>query len=75
MPANTGIIYVTELAVSASVHFIKALKTASAAAVPITAKITTAIMLFTPDSFSDGGKFDVIENALAQTQKLIKEGD
>lgn len=32
------------------------------------------ILNITPDSFSDGGKFDVIENALAQTQKLIKEG-
>lgn len=32
------------------------------------------ILNVTPDSFSDGGKFDGIENALAQTQKLIKEG-
>ena len=32
------------------------------------------ILNITPDSFSDGGKFDGIEDALAQTQKLVEEG-
>ncbi len=33
-----------------------------------------AILNLTPDSFSDGGKFFSIENALKQAEKLIEEG-
>ncbi len=33
-----------------------------------------AILNVTPDSFSDGGKFDSKENALKQAETLIKEG-
>lgn len=32
------------------------------------------ILNITPDSFSDGGKFNNLENALNQTQKLIDQG-
>ncbi|MPQ44118.1 dihydropteroate synthase [Clostridium tarantellae] len=32
------------------------------------------ILNVTPDSFSDGGKFNNIENALVQVEKMIKEG-
>lgn len=33
-----------------------------------------AILNVTPDSFSDGGKFSTIDEALKQTEKLIEEG-
>ncbi len=33
-----------------------------------------AILNVTPDSFSDGGKYNSIKNALKQTEKLISEG-
>jgi len=33
-----------------------------------------AILNLTPDSFSDGGKFNTVENALAQAENLIKNG-
>ncbi len=33
-----------------------------------------AILNVTPDSFSDGGKFYSVENALVQAEKLIEEG-
>jgi dihydropteroate synthase len=32
------------------------------------------ILNLTPDSFSDGGKFNSLNNALYQTEKMIKEG-
>ena len=32
------------------------------------------ILNVTPDSFSDGGKFDHIDNALAQAAKMVEEG-
>ena len=32
------------------------------------------ILNITPDSFSDGGDFFNIENALLQTQKLVQSG-
>lgn len=32
------------------------------------------ILNLTPDSFSDGGKFNSLESALAQTQKMIEDG-
>lgn len=32
------------------------------------------ILNVTPDSFSDGGKFNTIENALKHTEKMIEEG-
>lgn len=32
------------------------------------------ILNLTPDSFSDGGKFNSLKNALAQTQKMIDDG-
>lgn len=32
------------------------------------------ILNVTPDSFSDGGKFDTLEHAMAQAEKMIKEG-
>ena len=32
------------------------------------------ILNVTPDSFSDGGKFDTIENALSQVGKMIEQG-
>ncbi|KAK6921887.1 Pterin-binding domain [Dillenia turbinata] len=33
-----------------------------------------AILNLTPDSFSDGGKFQSVENALSQVRKMISEG-
>lgn len=36
--------------------------------------IIMGILNLTPDSFSDGGEFNSIENALRQVEKLIKEG-
>jgi dihydropteroate synthase len=36
--------------------------------------LVMAILNVTPDSFSDGGKFYSIENALKQAEKLIEEG-
>jgi dihydropteroate synthase len=36
--------------------------------------LVMAILNVTPDSFSDGGKFVALENALRQTEKLIAEG-
>lgn len=36
--------------------------------------IVMAILNITPDSFSDGGKFLSIDDALRQTEKLIEEG-
>ncbi|MDQ3633453.1 MAG: dihydropteroate synthase [Acidobacteriota bacterium] len=36
--------------------------------------LVMAILNFTPDSFSDGGKYDNFENALKQAEKLISEG-
>lgn len=36
--------------------------------------LVMAILNVTPDSFSDGGKFFSVENALRQAEKLIKEG-
>jgi 2-amino-4-hydroxy-6-hydroxymethyldihydropteridine diphosphokinase / dihydropteroate synthase len=32
------------------------------------------ILNITPDSFSDGGKFIILSNALAQAEKLVREG-
>lgn len=32
------------------------------------------ILNVTPDSFSDGGKFDTLEHAMAQVEKMIEEG-
>ena len=32
------------------------------------------ILNVTPDSFSDGGEFDTVANALNQARKMIKEG-
>ncbi|GAK83619.1 dihydropteroate synthase [Vibrio ponticus] len=32
------------------------------------------ILNVTPDSFSDGGKFNTIENALQQAEKMIAAG-
>lgn len=36
--------------------------------------LVMAILNVTPDSFSDGGKFSTIDEALKQTEKLIEEG-
>ncbi len=36
--------------------------------------LVMAILNVTPDSFSDGGKFDSIETALKQAEKMIEEG-
>ena len=36
--------------------------------------IIMGILNVTPDSFSDGGKFDDVERAVAQAQRLISEG-
>lgn len=36
--------------------------------------LVMAILNVTPDSFSDGGKFNSIESALKQAEKIIKEG-
>ena len=36
--------------------------------------LVMAILNVTPDSFSDGGKFNTIEKALKQAEKFIKEG-
>lgn len=36
--------------------------------------LVMAILNVTPDSFSDGGKFFSVENALQQAEKLIEEG-
>lgn len=36
--------------------------------------LVMAILNITPDSFSDGGRFFLIEDALRQAEKLIKEG-
>lgn len=33
-----------------------------------------AILNVTPDSFSDGGRFDMIDNALAQARRMIADG-
>ena len=32
------------------------------------------ILNLTPDSFYDGGKFNVLDSAIAQTEKMIREG-
>lgn len=36
--------------------------------------LVMAVLNLTPDSFSDGGKFFSIENALKQAEKLVEEG-
>lgn len=36
--------------------------------------LVMAILNVTPDSFSDGGKFDKFDNALRQAEKLVSEG-
>lgn len=36
--------------------------------------LVMAILNVTPDSFSDGGKFNTIEKALKETEQVIKEG-
>jgi dihydropteroate synthase len=36
--------------------------------------LVMAILNATPDSFSDGGKFNSIDSALKQTEKFIAEG-
>ena len=36
--------------------------------------LVMAILNVTPDSFSDGGKFFSIDDALRQTEKFIEEG-
>ena len=32
------------------------------------------ILNVTPDSFSDGGKYNLTENAIAHTEQMLKEG-
>lgn len=39
-----------------------------------TEKYIMGILNFTPDSFSDGGKFNSIDSALKHTEKMISEG-
>jgi dihydropteroate synthase len=42
--------------------------------IPLEKTLVMAILNVTPDSFSDGGKFYLIGEALKQAEKLIKEG-
>ncbi|EIJ44028.1 dihydropteroate synthase [Beggiatoa alba B18LD] len=41
---------------------------------PPTAPLVMGILNVTPDSFSDGGKYTIKDNALRQAEQLIKEG-
>jgi len=36
--------------------------------------VVMGVLNVTPDSFSDGGRFDTIENALAQARRMVGEG-
>jgi dihydropteroate synthase len=42
--------------------------------VPITRPFVIGILNVTPDSFSDGGRFDTLESAMAQARAMIEEG-
>ncbi len=42
--------------------------------IPLTKTLVMAILNVTPDSFSDGGKFNSLDSALKQTEKFIAEG-
>src|SRR5688572_30667082 len=36
--------------------------------------LVIGVLNVTPDSFSDGGRFDSVENALAQARRMVGEG-
>jgi len=36
--------------------------------------VVMGVLNVTPDSFSDGGRFDTVENALAQARRMVSEG-
>jgi dihydropteroate synthase len=42
--------------------------------VPITKPLVFGILNVTPDSFSDGGRFDSLESALAHVRRMLHEG-
>jgi dihydropteroate synthase len=42
--------------------------------IPLTKTLVMAILNVTPDSFSDGGKYNSLDSALKQTEKFIAEG-
>jgi dihydropteroate synthase len=42
--------------------------------IPLTKTLVMAILNATPDSFSDGGKFNSVDSALFQAEKFIAEG-
>lgn len=42
--------------------------------IPLQKTLVMAILNVTPDSFSDGGKFNSVDSALKKTEKMISEG-
>jgi dihydropteroate synthase len=42
--------------------------------IPLTKTLVMAILNITPDSFSDGGKFNSVDSALLQVEKFVDEG-
>jgi dihydropteroate synthase len=42
--------------------------------IPIGKPLVFGILNVTPDSFSDGGKFDALESAIGQAQRMVDEG-
>src|SRR5689334_5497823 len=43
-------------------------------AIPITRPLVFGILNVTPDSFSDGGRFDSLESATAHARQMVTEG-